>query len=914
MSSRAGRHIVLSSTTLGLSAAGTVFRADITSDNTTIVLGKCVPYSGEIVIVNWGDGSISRIESWPNDVTQYPTHTYANMGSYTIIISDSASVVNVATPTGSSYSNLKATSLMAIGSRVTSFGANMFTSSSTLFNPTCVASSSITGFETAGNSDWGAFRGCAALTNLSWLPSGLTGSLQDKMFRDCTSLADISGLPCHSEGGISVIGKFSFYGCTSITDIGNIENISEIDDYAFNNCTGITKYAPNNGVETAFKSETGKPYTRRIGKHAFEGCRNLAYFRISRPAWFEDYAFAQCDALISIKPLSLEYLHVDITMGSSTTDDIIIYDAMTDFVSYSVSGKTVTYRFRDGTQMTSTYSANVTNVVVEERYRDDMFTTTSPHSVVGEGCFQWCDGLKTTAGMPFSNRTWAKDLFLGCTALEEIVDVFANASLDEGTNIGNYQAVLNGNYSNSDFKHQGMTALLTIGEGCFKYCTALESVSMTGVREIGKEAFRGCSSVESFIFSPRVHQSGYFYAGVRNTFPAYSTMETIKEGAFTGCTFGERTTTPTLITDDNCDELLIRIDSHVCPHIERGAFTGARLRSDDFSLFRANVVLQLRTLINADGLYEDTLTADHIQSGTTRPSDFWAEDSVTKSLLRIQTFQEIRQELQTRLPIYEGSINSDVVKSYSRVYVSGTGYVYRNMILSVPFTKKILAAVGTQFSIPILYAGSNWSYPAVVIHPAVMTGWDYAYTTDNNYGPQGHCLLKITDDVPCQISSTWTDGVTRTLNQLALYSYYTYAEDQLVADQTIVSVADTSELADGESLNLKDRTFVANLAGGTEMDSTSNPSFSIEVNGTATQAYTTVTGKSYVVDQYHPYGQWCPILKFTNNINVPKGKTAIVRASTKIQGSTKPLVKADFWPMLPNEVTRINVDNGYYST
>ncbi|MCR5655580.1 MAG: leucine-rich repeat domain-containing protein [Lachnospiraceae bacterium] len=153
----------------------------------------------------------------------------------------------------------------------------------------CTSLKSITipeGVEYIGN---GAFADCKSLTSVS-LPSTIL-SLGSGVFAGCNQLSNISesstrlimddGVLYNGDGtliyqvlagraknsytmpnSVKQIGKYAFWGCENLTNVGVSPNVYEIGDYAFSNASGLTSIS--------------LPYSvRRIGIKAFEDCTAL---------------------------------------------------------------------------------------------------------------------------------------------------------------------------------------------------------------------------------------------------------------------------------------------------------------------------------------------------------------------------------------------------------------------------------------------------------------------------------------------------------------------------------------------------------------------------------------------------------------------------------------------------------------
>ncbi len=123
-----------------------------------------------------------------------------------------------------------------------------------------------------------AFYGCSSLTSIT-IGNSVT-SIGEEAFSHCTGLTSIS-IP----NSITSIGKLAFYGCSSLTSITIPESVTSIEFGAFKNCSSLTSITIPNSVTSidyeAFRycskltSITIPNSVTSIGKWAFDGCDNL---------------------------------------------------------------------------------------------------------------------------------------------------------------------------------------------------------------------------------------------------------------------------------------------------------------------------------------------------------------------------------------------------------------------------------------------------------------------------------------------------------------------------------------------------------------------------------------------------------------------------------------------------------------
>ena len=187
------------------------------------------------VTIDWGDGSATQTLSGTGNVNT--THTYADIGDYTISLNPSSGctlglghgssycVMGSPKNNGSVYRNML--QAVEIGKNVTSIGAYAFYSCYSLAS--VVISESVTSIGTE------AFGYCYSLASVV-IPQGVT-SIGDNAFYYCFSLASVV-IP----QSVTSIGTEAFGYCYSLASVVIPQGVTSIGDNAFRFCYGMAYY------------------------------------------------------------------------------------------------------------------------------------------------------------------------------------------------------------------------------------------------------------------------------------------------------------------------------------------------------------------------------------------------------------------------------------------------------------------------------------------------------------------------------------------------------------------------------------------------------------------------------------------------------------------------------------------------
>ena len=335
----------------------------------------------------------------PDSVTSIGEYAFSGCSSLTSInIPDSVTSIGK-----SAFSSCSSLTSITIPNSVTSIGDEAFWSCSSLTSITIPD-----GVTSIGDD---AFRDCSSLTSIT-IPDGVT-SIGEGAFVGCSSLESIvvgnNNSKYYSQGnclmekdtntlilgcknsiipdGVTSIGKYAFYGCSSLTSITIPDSVTSIGKYAFYECSSLTSITIGNGVTS-------------IGDDAFGGCSNLESIVVGNN---NSKYYSQGNCLIEKDTNTL-------ILGCKNS---IISDSVTSIGEYAFWGCSLT-------------SINIPDSVTSIGYNAfrkcrSLTSVTISNSVeIIDGCtFYECNSLtNVTIGNSVTSISW--DAFYGCVSLTSI--------------------------------------------------------------------------------------------------------------------------------------------------------------------------------------------------------------------------------------------------------------------------------------------------------------------------------------------------------------------------------------------------------------------------------------------------------------------------------------------------------------
>ena len=199
----------------------------------------------------------------------------------------------------------------------------------------CASLKSVSLPNSVTSSVFNTFYGCSSLTYV-------TGSAEDDnliwSLDMTTGVLSVSGIGCMNDytisdsapwykynlhsyiksvdisDGVTSIGSYAFYYCTSLTSVSIPNSVTSIGSHAFYNCTSLTSVSIPNSVTS-------------IGSHAFNGCSQMSQVTLSdNLQYIYDYTFCNCSSLKSISiPEKVQVIYVAAFYGCSELSEIYVY-------------------------------------------------------------------------------------------------------------------------------------------------------------------------------------------------------------------------------------------------------------------------------------------------------------------------------------------------------------------------------------------------------------------------------------------------------------------------------------------------------------------------------------------------------------------------------------------------------------
>ncbi len=339
-----------------------------------------------------------------------------------------------------------------------------------------------------------AFYGCTSLTSIK-IPEGVT-SIGSYAFSYCSNLTSID-IP----EGVTSIGGSAFAWCSNITSLVIPEGVKCISDDAFSYCFNLTSIEIPEGVTS-------------IGRFAFFYCSKLTSIEIPTSVMYiSSNAFAFCGSLGSVTFYS----------GFATLGSEVFNCTSSDFVIYGGENSTAQ---RYATANFHNFEViEIPDIIVDSGDCGDggdnvkwVFYNSGELVISGMGAMKNYSSTSTLKAPWYTYRSGITTLTVnfGVTSIgrysftdcSEIISVSLPQSLSsiESCSFSKCSGLVAINIPNS---------VTTIGSSAFASCTKLAYINIpNSVTSIGGSAFSGCSEITSMIVPNSVTSigSGAFFA------------------------------------------------------------------------------------------------------------------------------------------------------------------------------------------------------------------------------------------------------------------------------------------------------------------------------------------------------------------------------------------------------------------
>ena len=401
-----------------------------------------------------------------------------------------------------------------------------------------------------------AFYNCTSLASVT-IPNSVE-SIGGGAFGGCSKLQSVT-IP----DSVKTIGVSAFTSCTSLKSVTIPNGVTNVSDNTFYNCTNLTSVTIPDSVET-------------IGASAFYGCTSLKSVTIPNGVTsVGDKAFYNCTNLTSVTiPDSVESIGSSAFYGCTSLKSVTIPEKVgairgsafyncTSLESVVIPGSVKSIgnnAFEGCNKLADVYYTGTKAEwdALTKGSENDSLTNATLHYYVDKGT---CGATGNEA-----NVKWAldNDGTLTISGSGAMADYDAASSVPWNGSIADIKTVLieNGVTNVGDYAFNNCSSLKSvtipddvknIGANAFYGCQELTSITMPeGLTSIGSSAFQNCTKLTSVAIPNSVTNVGaYAFYNCTNltsvTIP--DSVTSIGSGAFQNCTKLTSVTIPNSVTN-----------------------------------------------------------------------------------------------------------------------------------------------------------------------------------------------------------------------------------------------------------------------------------------------------------------------------------------------------------------------------
>jgi len=336
--------------------------------------------------------------------------------------------------------------------------------------------------------------------------------------------------------GLTSIGPFAFYGCSSLSSVSLPEGLTSIGERAFESCVSLYSISLPENLSS-------------IGVYAFLGCSNLSSVNLPEGLTsISPYAFARCSSLSSVSlPESLKFIGNEIFSECDNLRNLQLPSSLEHLspISLNVFSEEDITRTKDGCVYVDGYlikggdTANITiepgtKLIADEAFWgcSNLISINLPEGLgsIGYSAFSGCSSLSSVS-LPESLSSIETSAFDSCPNLKDLQlpskleylgsispDVFlekditrtkdgciyvdsylikggdiANIIIEPGTKLIAGDAF---DECSNLIRVSLPEGLTSIGDSAFAYCYNLNSINLPeSLTSIGAGAFSQCSSL-----------------------------------------------------------------------------------------------------------------------------------------------------------------------------------------------------------------------------------------------------------------------------------------------------------------------------------------------------------------------------------------------------------------------------------